>query len=132
MPRELRSAPGSLEEEQQLLQALGGSRASLLLKLSAIAPYHLLCIVVRTVEPQDGSIHESYTHSRSTEERELWALSTTAYSKIRRISRNCRTPRPLLTVRSRARRLGVPEPSGGRRLPALAQPCGRLKAAGVS
>ena len=72
LPREIRSSPGSLEEEQQLIQSLGGSRASLLLKLSAIAPYYLLCVVVRTINPQDGSVHERYTLSRSTEERGLW------------------------------------------------------------
>jgi hypothetical protein len=73
MPRGSTASPASVEEEQQLLRALGGSRASLLLKLSVVAPYYLLCIVVRDIDAYDESIRERYVQPRGAEERELWA-----------------------------------------------------------
>jgi hypothetical protein len=72
MPRGATTSPGSLEEEQQLLRSLGGSRASLMLKFSVIAPYYLLCIAVRDVDAHD-EVHERYMQPRDAEERELWA-----------------------------------------------------------
>jgi hypothetical protein len=72
MPRGSTAAPGSLEEEQQLVRALGGSRASLLLKLSVIAPYYLLCVVVRDLEAHAESVRERYVQPRSAEEQDLW------------------------------------------------------------
>lgn len=75
MPRGLDAAPGSIEEEQQLLRSLGGSRASLLLKLSAVAPYYLLCVTVRSFDDRGDSVHERYEQARSAEEQALWTLA---------------------------------------------------------
>lgn len=73
MPRGSTTSPGSFEEEQQLQRAIGGSRASLLLKLSVIAPYYLLCVVVRDIDAQDESVRERSVQPRGVEDRELWA-----------------------------------------------------------
>lgn len=65
------AAPGSATEERELLRALGGSRASLLLKLSAIAPYYLLCVVVREFD-EHGATCERYGKPRNKDEWDLW------------------------------------------------------------
>lgn len=73
LPRGLAASPGSFEEERQLQRALGGSRSSLLLKLSAIAPYYLICIAVRDLDALGESVRERYVRPRGAEEQELWA-----------------------------------------------------------
>ncbi len=76
MPRGQLALSGSLEDEQQLLRNLGGSRASLLLKLSAIAPYYLISVVERYLDDRSGSIHERYERARNEEERGLWTIAS--------------------------------------------------------
>jgi len=70
LPAGIFKEPGSLQEERQLIQHLGGRRFGFLLKLSSVAPYFLLQLLSRTVDPS-GQVSEEFTKTSTVEQRKM-------------------------------------------------------------
>lgn len=62
---------GTYAEEMELIAQLGGRYVMLLLKLSAVVPYYLLTLLVRTLGAQ-GTIVEQHFAQTTPEEIDLW------------------------------------------------------------